>query len=100
MRIAVSDLLFPGFQKFAMRALKPEYGIEYFYEFGKNYYTWLQEQAANGDKDAQWRLDKMDKNGVNLLDSEFSSADLDAIMHYGRNATRTGFFIFKKHSSL
>lgn len=56
-------------------------------EFGKKYYSWLQEQAASGNEDASWRLDKMDKNGINLLDDEFTSKDLDAIMHYGVNST-------------
>ena len=38
MKFEVSDLLFAGFPKFAMRALSPQYGIEFFYEFGKDYY--------------------------------------------------------------
>lgn len=56
-------------------------------EFGKKYYSWLQEQAASGNKDASWRLNKMNKKGINLLDSEFTKEDLDAIMHYGSNST-------------
>ena len=38
MQFEVSDLLFPGFPKFALRELSKEYGIEFFYEFGKDYY--------------------------------------------------------------
>lgn len=49
MKFAVSDLLFPGFQKFALRELKAEYGIEFFYEFGKDYY-WNEELAAWGKR--------------------------------------------------
>ena len=50
MRIAVSDLLFAGFQKFAMRPLDKKYGIEFFYDFGKDYY-WDKELLAWGDRD-------------------------------------------------
>lgn len=56
-------------------------------EFGKKYYSWLQEQAAAGNEDASWRLNKITKKGINLLDNEFTKEDLDAIMHYGSNAT-------------
>lgn len=56
-------------------------------EFSKKYYSWLQEQAAAGNEDASWRLNKMNKNGINLLDNEFTKEDLDAIMHYGSNST-------------
>ena len=38
MKFAVSDLLFPGFQKYPLRNLNSELGIEFFYEFGKDYY--------------------------------------------------------------
>ena len=38
MKFSVSDLLFPGFQKEALPQLSTRYGIEFFYEFGKNYY--------------------------------------------------------------
>lgn len=50
MKFEVSDLLFAGFPKFAMRALSPEYGIEFFYEFGKDYY-WDNEIACWGKRD-------------------------------------------------
>ncbi|MDY4920622.1 MAG: sugar phosphate isomerase/epimerase family protein [Phascolarctobacterium sp.] len=49
MRIEVSDLLFAGFPKFALRSLNKEYGIEFFYEFGKDYY-WDNEVAAWGKR--------------------------------------------------
>ena len=49
MNFTVSDLLFPGFPKFAIRQLSPEYGIEFFYEFGKDYY-WNEEIAAWGKR--------------------------------------------------
>lgn len=38
MRFEVSDLLFPGFSKTALQQLDSQYGIEFFYEFGKDYY--------------------------------------------------------------
>lgn len=38
MKFSVSDLLFPGFGKEALQKLSTRYGIEFFYEFGKNYY--------------------------------------------------------------
>lgn len=38
MKFEVSDLLFPGFTKEAMQQLDKQYGIEFFYEFGKDYY--------------------------------------------------------------
>ena len=47
MKLEVSDLLFAGFPKYAMRDLSKEYGIEFFYEFGKDYY-WDNEVAAWG----------------------------------------------------
>lgn len=50
MRFEVSDLLFAGFAKNALRALAPEYGIEFFYEFGKDYY-WDAETAAWGRRE-------------------------------------------------
>lgn len=50
MNITVSDLLFPGFTKFAIRELDPKYGIEFFYEFGKDYY-WDEELAAWGKRE-------------------------------------------------
>lgn len=56
-------------------------------EFGKKYYSWLQEQAAAGNEDASWRLNKIKDKGINLLDNEFTKEDLDAIMHYGSNST-------------
>ena len=42
MQFEVSDLLFPGFTKDAMKRLDKQYGIEFFYEFGKDYY-WKQQ---------------------------------------------------------
>ena len=50
MKIAVSDLLFPGFKKFGIRPLNTEYGIEFFYEFGHDYY-WDEETAVWGDRE-------------------------------------------------
>ena len=49
MKFEVSDLLFAGFPKYAMRDLSKEYGIEFFYEFGKAYY-WDNEVAAWGKR--------------------------------------------------
>ena len=49
MKFEVSDLLFAGFPKYAMRDLSKEYGIEFFYEFGKDYY-WDNEVAAWGKR--------------------------------------------------
>ena len=49
MKFEVSDLLFAGFLKYAMRDLSKEYGIEFFYEFGKDYY-WDNEVAAWGKR--------------------------------------------------
>lgn len=49
MHFSVSDLLFPGFTKYALRSLNPVYGIEFFYEFGKDYY-WNSEAAAWGER--------------------------------------------------
>lgn len=47
MQLAISDLLFPGFTKANLRHLPGQYGIEFFYEFGKDYY-WNEEVAAWG----------------------------------------------------
>ena len=49
MNFAISDLLFPGFTKKALRELDSSYGIEFFYEFGKDYY-WNEEVAAWGER--------------------------------------------------
>ena len=49
MKFEVSDLLFAGFTKYAMRDLSKECGIEFFYEFGKDYY-WDNEVAAWGKR--------------------------------------------------
>lgn len=49
MQIEISDLLFPGFTKAALRELDKSYGIEFFYEFGKDYY-WNSEVAAWGER--------------------------------------------------
>lgn len=49
MKISVSDLLFPGFQKYPLRNLDPRYGVEFFYEFGKDYY-WNEEIPAWGPR--------------------------------------------------
>lgn len=50
MNFVVSDLLFPGFKKFGIRALSAEYGIEFFYEFGREYY-WDEETEAWGKRE-------------------------------------------------
>ncbi len=49
MQFEVSDLLFPGFPKAAMAALDKRYGIEFFYEFGKDYY-WNQQVEDWGER--------------------------------------------------
>ena len=49
MRWEISDLLFAGFTKYALRELNKYYGIEFFYEFGKDYY-WDEEVAAWGKR--------------------------------------------------
>ena len=49
MNFEISDLLFPGFTKKALRELDSSYGIEFFYEFGKDYY-WNEEVAAWGER--------------------------------------------------
>ena len=49
MRWEISDLLFAGFTKYALRELNKDYGIEFFYEFGKDYY-WDEEVAAWGKR--------------------------------------------------
>ena len=49
MKITISDLLFPGFTKFQLRNLDKEYGIEFFYEFGKDYY-WNEELEYWGER--------------------------------------------------
>ena len=49
MKFEVSDLLFAGFPKYARRDLSKEYGIDFFYEFGTDYY-WDNEVAAWGKR--------------------------------------------------
>ena len=49
MQFEVSDLLFPGFTKDAMKRLDKQYGIEFFYEFGKDYY-WKQQVEEWGER--------------------------------------------------
>lgn len=49
MKVAISDLLFPGFTKFQLRNLDKSYGIEFFYEFGKDYY-WDEELESWGER--------------------------------------------------
>lgn len=49
MRFEISDLLFPGFTKTALRTLSADYGIEFFYEFGKDYY-WNNETELWGKR--------------------------------------------------
>lgn len=49
MKFSVSDLLFPGFSKYNLKDLKEEYGIEFFYEFGKDYY-WNSEISSWGKR--------------------------------------------------
>ena len=71
MRIAVSDLLFPGFRKFGIRPLNTEYGIEFFYEFGHDYY-WDEETAAWGNREFSIHgpcvaVDLADKDNINYL---------------------------------
>lgn len=56
-------------------------------KFGQEYYQYISGLAANGDKDAIWRLEQWDKMGVNLSDGTFSKADWEAIMTKGDNAT-------------
>ena len=53
MKFEVSDLLFAGFPKYAMRDLSKEYGIEFFYEFGKDYY-WDNEVARSVPNPYDW----------------------------------------------
>ena len=49
MQFEVSDLLFPGFTKDAMKRLDKQYGIEFFYEFGKDYY-WKKQVEEWGER--------------------------------------------------
>lgn len=49
MKFEVSDLLFPAFTKDAMKNLDKQYGIEFFYEFGKDYY-WNQQLEDWGER--------------------------------------------------
>ena len=49
MKITISDLLFPGFTKCQLRNLDKEYGVEFFYEFGKDYY-WDEELEYWGER--------------------------------------------------
>lgn len=49
MQFEVSDLLFPGFTKWVMAELDLAYGIEFFYEFGKDYY-WQNQVASWGER--------------------------------------------------
>ena len=49
MQFEVSDLLFPGFTKDAIKRLDKQYGIEFFYEFGKDYY-WKQQVEEWGER--------------------------------------------------
>ena len=49
MRFEVSDLLFAGFAKGNLAKLSAAYGIEFFYEFGKDYY-WDNELASWGER--------------------------------------------------
>lgn len=66
MEVAVSDLLFPGFEKTELRKLNRTYGIEFFYEFGKDSY-WDQERAF-------WKKRSLSIHGpcvsVNLADPQ------------------------------
>ena len=81
MKLAVSDLLFPGFTKAALRDLSPEYGIEFFYEFGKDYY-WNSETAAWGGRELSIHgpcvavnlVDRQQKNYLKLYQKAFAYA--------------------------
>lgn len=54
-----------------------------FADFGKKYAKFIEDKAASGDKDAQYRLEKWEKAGVNLYDDILSEADVKAIAHTG-----------------
>ena len=81
MKFEVSDLLFAGFPKYAMRDLSKEYGIEFFYEFGKDYY-WDNEVAAWGKRSLSIHgpcvavnlADKSHKNYAKIFDKTFAYA--------------------------
>ncbi len=49
MKFEISDLLFPAFTKNNLNALDKQYGIEFFYEFGKDYY-WNEVLADWGER--------------------------------------------------
>lgn len=81
MRFSVSDLLFPGFQKYPLRDLDKNIGIEFFYEFGKDYY-WNEETAAWGQRSLSVHgpcvalnlADKKQTNYTDILKKTFAYA--------------------------
>lgn len=81
MQFEVSDLLFPGFPKFALRELSKEYGIEFFYEFGKDYY-WNNEVTAWGERALSVHgpcvavnlADSKQKNYIKIFEKTFAYA--------------------------
>lgn len=60
-------------------------------DFGRQYYNYIEGLAANGDKDAQWRLDEWEKKGINLRDGNFTKDDLYAIKNLGSDKTNNQF---------
>lgn len=62
-------------------------------DFAREYYENLQEKASAGtlSKDEEWRYNKINeainKGDIDLYDDEFTSKELDYIMHKGSNST-------------
>lgn len=81
MQFEVSDLLFPGFTKDAMKRLDKQYGIEFFYEFGKDYY-WKQQVEEWGERALSIHApcvalnlaDSKQKNYVRVIEKTFAYA--------------------------
>lgn len=81
MRFEVSDLLFPGFVRGAFADLDKSYGIEFFYEFGKDYY-WNQAVAEWGERSFSIHApcvtlnlaDPAQKNYTRILEKTFAYA--------------------------
>ncbi len=73
MRFEISDLLFAGFAKYALQSLKPEYGIEFFYEFGKDYY-WDRMAADWGKRDLSIHGPCVAVNLADPADADYSAA--------------------------
>lgn len=80
MRFEVSDLLFAGFAKNALRSLTPEYGIEFFYEFGKDYY-WDEETAAWGRRELSLHGPCVAVNMVDANDAHYLAAFREALAY-------------------